>query len=183
MVVLNLNIPVSEDIDVHYQRFTHCYALSDDLLLFKNDKKKVIGNGGEVEEIPECYAVFSIKACSNLKDFEWLSKGYDITAINLSDDADENRVALFVTKTIKSKSDKADDYVQFVVDPVTFQPMSEVHSTIRDKYILVQSKEDVEAIIQEDCECKPFVDFYSSEVAKFNRDKAKAKILSNIGIF
>lgn len=164
MVVLNLTVSEDEDMDVHYQRFTHCYALTDNLLLLKNEKRG------------SC-AVFSIRDGGNITAFDWLSKGYDIDAVNLSDDVNEDKIVLHVTKTIAS--DKANDYVQFVVDPVTFQPISKVHSTIRDKYMAVQSKEDVETIIQEDSQYKKTVDLYSSEINNYSRDKAKEKLLSN----
>lgn len=166
MVVLNFDVPEDEDVDVHYQRFTHCYALSDDLFLFKNEKRS---------EEEGRYAVYSIKAGGNLKTFEWLSKGYDIDAVKLEDE----RVVLHVTKAIASE--QANDYVQFVVDPVTFQPISTVHSTLRDKYMDVQSSEEVENIIQEDLQYKEVVDLYSSEMNDYSRDKAKEKLLSNIG--
>ena len=169
MVVLNFDVSEDEDEDVHYQRFTHCYALSDDLLFFKNERCEQEG----------CYAVYSIKAGGNLKAFEWLSKGYDIEAVKLSDDVNVEKSGLHVTRTIAS--DQANDYVQFVVDPVTFQPISEVHSTLRDKYMAVQSKEEVENIIREDEQYKEVVDLYSSEINDYSRDKAKEKLLSNIG--
>ena len=166
MAVLNFNVPEDEEVDVHYQRFTHCYALTDDLLLFKNEKRS---------EQEGRYAVYSIKAGGNLKAFEWLSKGYDIEAVKLADD---EQIGLHVTKTIAS--DQANDYVQFVIDPVTFQPISKVHSTIRGKYMTVQSKEDVETIVMEDEQYKEVVDLYSSEINDYSREKAKEKLLSNI---
>ena len=166
MVVLNFDVPEDEDVDVHYQRFTHCYALTDDLLLFKNEKRS---------EEEGRYALYSIKEGGNLIDFEWLSNGYDIDAVKL----DDERTCLHVTKTIASE--QANDYVQFAVDPITFQPISKVHSTLRDKYMDVQSSEEVENIIQEDLQYKEVVDLYSSEMNDYSRDKAKEKLLSNIG--
>ena len=60
----------------------------------------------------------------------------------------EDNAVLLVTKTIEA--DTAVKYVQFLVDIFTFQPISKVYSSLREKQIAVQSKKAVESIIQDD---------------------------------
>ena len=76
------------------------------------------------------------------------------------------------------ESQQENDYVQFLVDPISFQPISCVYSTLRDQYISVQSREDVEAIIQEDYVYKSFIADYFSKVGDVQREKAREKLLS-----
>ena len=87
LCVVNLSGLEDDELDVHYQRFEHCYSLSDDFLLFKDPNKTIK------------YDVYSIKSRGNLKGFSWLSTGYDISAIDLSGDGNRN-IVLYVEKKI-----------------------------------------------------------------------------------
>ena len=94
LCVVNLSGLGDDELDVHYQRFEHCYSLSDDFLLFKDPNKTIK------------YDVYSIKSRGNLKGFSWLSTGYDISAIDLSGDGNRN-IVLYVEKKLESQQEKA----------------------------------------------------------------------------
>lgn len=171
LVVLNLSVPEDDEIDVCYERFTHCYAISDDLLLFKNETRDA-----ETGELEIYCNVYSIKEGGILEAFEWLSQGYGIDPMVISNDDNENKVVLHVIKTIEA--DKAINYVQFLVDPVTFQPISAVYSSLRRGNIAVRSKQNVESIIRDDSQYMRIFESYFSEESECIKDEAKGIVLS-----
>lgn len=123
--------------------FRTCYQLSDDLILF--NQTYFLNFEGKLYDHKS--NIYSISQNQNIQDFEWLSNGYEVTPVKLEE---ENKVALHVMKTIESKY--GNSYIQFLVDSTTFQPISEVHSTLRTDKVRVANKEEVEKVINEDIE-------------------------------
>lgn len=150
--------------------FSKCYQLNDDIMLFV--EQNLTSYQSIFQE--KRYTAYSIKKNKELKQFEWLSTGFDISAIDLSNDKSKNNIVLFAIKKLESKY--GDDYIQFRVNTKTFQPIDLLHSTLRENYIKVETKDDVLKIIDEDKKYKQIVDWYFS--GDNSRDTATKKILS-----
>ncbi len=111
------------------------YFISDDRILFAH-KKDIDG-----EKSMCCGNVYSISDNNILEEAKWLEG----SIIDMYGDK------LCIEKNIKSHKLKLNDQkLIFTVDPETFQPNSNCYSLIRDSFIEVNSKEDIDRIFSED---------------------------------
>lgn len=149
--------------------YENCYELSDDLMLFEiRHLRSSIFPTKEVKD----YSVYSLKENNELESFNWLSSGYDVTPTK----TDEGKIVLHITKELVS--DQGNDYVQFLVDSQNFEPISNVHSTLRDSYIDVSTKEDVQKIVKEDTINKTIVDSKLSSMSEQSKEQAAGELFS-----
>ena len=147
--------------------YENCYELSDDLMLFEI---KRISDYEQKQKKVKKYSVYSLKENKELESFDWLSNGYDVTPIKTDDD----KIVLHIIKELRSE--QGNDYVQFLVDSQNYKPISAVHSTLRDSYIDVSTKEDVQKLIKEDVFNKKIVDSQLSNMSKQSKKQATEEL-------
>lgn len=118
-------------------KFNDFHFISDDRILFT-----YYDNNGSYR----CKEIYSIKDNKMLEEAKWLGR-VDIDVIEDKDNP--NKITLYAKKTLYS-SILNDPKLLFAVDPETLQPKSDCYSQLRNKYIKVSSKEDIEKIESED---------------------------------
>ena len=127
----------SKLIKLFSKRFSQFYFISDDRMLFT-----YWGDAGPYR----CEGIYSIKDNSMLEEANWLKD----TIIDIyKDDENPNKIKLYIEKEIYSYK-LGDQKLIFTVDPNTLQPNSDCYSQLRDSFIKVSSKEDIDKVELED---------------------------------
>lgn len=146
------------------QIFSKFHFISDDRIMFT-----YWGKTGPYR----CKGIYSIKDNSMLEEADWL-KG-DIIDI-YKDDENPEEIRLYVEKVIFSY--KFDDQkLIFTVDPNTLQPISDCYSQLRDSFIKVNSKDDIDKIKSEDEKYIKIIDEQIQQKEREKLKKVKEKIL------
>lgn len=154
----------SKYIELFSERLSQFYFISDDRIMFT-----YWGNTGPYR----CGGIYSIKDNSMLEEANWL-KG---TAIDIYiNDENPDEIKLYVEKEIYSYRLKNQKLI-FTVDPNTLLPNSDCYSQLRDSFIKVSSKEDIDKIESAD---KKYINIIEEQIEKMEKEqlqKAKEKVL------
>jgi hypothetical protein len=154
----------SEFIKLFSERFSRFYFISDDRIMFT-----YWGNTGPYR----CGGIYSIKDNSMLEEANWL-KG---TAIDIyKDDENPDEIKLYVEKEIYSYRLNNPKLI-FTVDPNTLLPNSDCYSQLRDSFIKVSSKEDIDKIESEEQKNIKIIEEQMFQKEKEQLQKAKQKVL------
>lgn len=149
---------------VFSKRFSKFDFISDDRIMFSS-----WGNTGPYC----CIGIYSIKENKILDEAKWLNGA----AVEIYEDSDNpSKVKIYVEKKLISY--KLDNpTLSFVVDPDTLQPSSDCYSELRDSYIKVSSKDDIESIKAEDEKYIFIIKEYMYQKERERLQKVKAKLL------
>ncbi len=151
--------------EVFRSYFRKAFPLSNDILLFE------IGNREEILG----YKAYSIKQNQLLDKFQWLSSGFDIVPMK---DDESGHVTLSVTK--KLSSNQGEDYIQFLLDGSSFEPVSSVYSSLRGKDFSVQNVEDIQNLIYEDRKYIHLADRCLLDLSDTNRENTTHKMFAKL---
>lgn len=146
------------------KQFSNFYFISDDKLLFT-----YWGNSGPYR----CSGVYSIEKDCLIEEANWL-KGAVIEI--LFDKENQKIVNLYIEKEIFSYALQRQK-VLFTVDPNTLQPNSDCYSQLRDSFIKVTCKEDIDKIISDDEKSIKIIEEQIYQEKKEKLQKAKEKII------
>ena len=120
-----------------------------------------------------CGGIYSIKDNSMLEEANWL-KG---TVIDIyKDDENPEEIKLYLEKEIYSYRLNNPKLI-FTVDPNTLQPNSDCYSQLRDSFIKVNSKEDIDKITAEEQKNIRIIEEQMRQKEKEQLQKAKQKVL------
>ena len=145
-------------------KFSNFYFISDDKLLFT-----YWGNSGPYR----CSGVYSIEKDCLIEEANWL-KGAVIEI--LFDKENQKIVNLYIEKEIFSYALQKQK-VLFTVNPNTLQPNSDCYSQLRDSFIKVICKEDIDRIISDDEKSIKIIEEQIYQEKKEKLQKAKEKII------
>lgn len=144
--------------------FSQFYFISDDRIMFT-----YWGNTGPYR----CGGIYSIKDNNMLEEAKWL---YD-TAIDIHvNDANPEEIKLYVEKELYSY-ELRNQKLMFTVDPNTLQPNSDCYSQLRDSFIRISSKDDIEKIVSEDQKNIRIIEEQMHQKEREHLQKAKEKLL------
>ena len=107
--------------------------------------------------------VYSISQNANVKEAEWLR----MAEVHSNE---ENKLLLSMSALCYGD-------VIFTVNTDTFEPEGLCYSTLRDSYINISSKEELEKVIEEDKGYGSFISDYNFSLENEAKKKAKEKIL------
>lgn len=154
------------------KKFSQFHFISDDRILFT-----YWGNSGSYR----CSGVYSIQENKLLEEAKWLNGA----AVELYGEGDNlNKMKLCVEERIISHV-LQDPKLLFTVDLNTLQPNSDCYSQLRDSYIKVGSREDIETIKKEEQRYVQIIKEYIYQSEREQLKKAKSKLLvrkTNINI-
>lgn len=154
----------SEFIKTFSKKFSRFHFISDDRIMFT-----YWGNTGPYR----CGGIYSIKDNSMLEEANWL-KG---TIIDIyKDDENPEEIKLYLEKEIYSYRLNNPKLI-FTVDPNTLQPNSDCYSQLRDSFIKVNSKEDIDKITAEEKKNIRIIEEQMRQKEKEQLQKAKQKVL------
>jgi len=154
----------SEFIKTFSKRFSQFYFISDDRILFT-----YWGNTGPYR----CGGIYSIKDNSMLEKTNWIEG----TVIDIyKDDENPDEIKLYVEKEIYSYRLNNPKLI-FTVDPNTLLPNSDCYSQLRDSFIKVSSKEDIDKIESEEQKNIKIIEEQMFQKEKEQLQKAKQKVL------
>lgn len=142
--------------------FSQFYFISNDRIMFTN-----VTSGGSYH----CCGIYSIKENKILEEAKWLCN----VSVEIYDDNPDD-IKLYVEEELASYR-LHNPKLLFTVDPVTLQPNSECYSQLRDSYIKVSNKEDIESIKVDD---RKYMSIIEDEMYQKEREQlhqAKSKIL------
>ncbi len=163
--IVRYKLQESKFIELFAKRFSQFYFISDDRIMFT-----YWGNTGPYR----CGGIYSIKNNSMLEEANWL-KG---TAIDIyKDDENPEKIKLYVEKEIYSYRLRNQKLI-FTVDPNTLQPNSNCYSQLRDSFIKVSSKEDIDKIESEEKKNINIIEEQMCQKEKEKMQKAKEKVLA-----
>ena len=146
------------------KQFSNFYFISDDKLLFT-----YWGNSGPYR----CSGVYSIEKDCLIEEANWLNGA--VIEI-LFDKENQKIVNLYIEKEIFSYALQRQK-VLFTVDPNTLQPNSDCYSQLRDSFIKVTCKEDIDKIISDDEKSLKNIEEQIYQEKKEKLQKAKEKII------
>ena len=130
-----IKLDKGEKIKLFSNSFSQFHFITDDRILFSH-----WGNTGPYR----CGGIYSIKENTIIEEGKWLDrKAVDVIKDNNGD------IKIYLEEDISSYGLNSPK-VLFTVDPNTLQPNSLCYSELRDSYIKVNTKEDVNNIIAED---------------------------------
>ena len=162
--IVRYKLQKSEFMKLFAQKFSRFYFISDDRIMFT-----YWGNTGPYR----CGGVYSIKDNSMLEEANWL-KG---TAIDIyKDDENPKEIRLYIEKEIYSYRLNNQKLI-FTVDPNTLLPNSDCYSQLRDSFIKVSSKEDIDKIESEEQKNIKIIEEQMYQKEKEQLQKAKEKVL------
>lgn len=154
----------SEFIKTFSKRFSQFYFISDDRIMFT-----YWGNTGPYR----CGGIYSIKDNSMLEKANWIEG----TVIDIyKDDENPDEIKLYVEKEIYSYRLNNPKLI-FTVDPNTLLPNSDCYSQLRDSFIKVSSKEDIDKIESEEQKNIKIIEDQMFQKEKEQLQKAKQKVL------
>ena len=135
--IVRYKLQKSELMQLFSKRFSQFYFVSDDRIMFT-----CWGSVGPYR----CTGIYSIKDNVMLEEAKWL----DDTIIDVyENDENPKKITLYVEDTLSSYI-LGNYKLLFTVDPKTLQPNSDCYSQLRDDFIKVSSKEDIENIKSEE---------------------------------
>ena len=150
-------------IEVFSKRFSQFEFITDDRILFT-----YWGNAGPYRTT----GIYSIRDNTMLNNANWL----DDTVIDIYDDDETNETKLYVVKDLFSYK-LGNQKIIFMVDSNTLEPDSDCYSQLRDSFIKVDSKEDIQKIISEDKKYINIIESHIDEQVKEQIKKAKERLL------
>ena len=154
----------SEFIKIFSKRFSQFYFISDDRIMFT-----YWGNTGPYR----CGGIYSIKDNSMLEEANWIEGS--VIDIN-EDDENPDEIKLYVEKEIYSYRLNNPKLI-FTVDSNTLLPNSDCYSQLRDSFIKVSSKEDIDKIESEEQKNIEIIEQQMFQKEKEQLQKAKQKVL------
>ncbi len=141
------------------------YFISDDRIMFiycANDTSY------------RCSGIYSIKENKLLEEAKWLKfNRVDI----YEDDDNPGKIKIYVEEELISY-ELNNPILLFTVDPNTLQPNSDCYSQLRDSYIKVSSKEDIERVKSEEQEYINIIDKKIKQKEFEPLQKVKTRILT-----
>ena len=150
---------------VFEKKFSRFEFLTDDRILFtycdRGANQRISG-------------VYSISENKMLEETDWLKYSKVDSYI---DENDEGKKKLLIEKDICSLEDSP---LMFIVDSTTLEPNSSCYSSFRNKYIDVNSKEDIIKIEKEDKKLARMISDFIFEQQQKRIYDAKEKIKKNI---
>ncbi|MEE3342735.1 MAG: hypothetical protein VZS44_01435 [Bacilli bacterium] len=162
--IVRYKLQKSKFIKLFSERFSQFYFISDDRIMFT-----YWGNTGRYR----CGGIYSIKDNSMLKEANWLEG----TIIDIyKDDENPDEIKLYVEKEIYSYRLNNQKLI-FTVDPNTLLPNSDCYSQLRDSFIKVSSKEDIDKIESEEQKNIKIIEEQMYQKEKEQLQKAKQKVL------
>lgn len=141
------------------------YFISDDRIMFTyraNDASC------------RCGGIYSIKENKLLEEAKWLNM---VRVDIYEDDDNPGKIKIYVEEELPS-FELNNPILLFTVDPNTLQPNSDCYSQLRDSYIKVSSKEDIERVKSEEQEYINIIDKKIIQKEFETLQKAKTKILT-----
>lgn len=162
--IIRYKLQESKLIQLFNKKFSQFHFISDDRIMFT-----YWGNTGPYR----CNGIYSIKGNKMLEDAKWL----DGAAIDVyKDDNNPEKIKLYVEDEITSCC-LGNQKLLFNVDPDTLQPNSVCYSELRDSYLKVANREDIERIKAEDQKKIEIIGkiFFQQEQEQLK--KAKEKVL------
>ena len=146
------------------KRFDQFYFISNDRIMFTN-----WGNTGPYH----CGGIYSIKDNKILEEAKWL----DGLAIDVyRDNENPDKIMLYVEQELSSYK-LHNPKLLFTVDPNTLQPNSDCYSQLKDSFIKVNNKEDIESIKSEEQKNIRILEKQIYQQEREQLQKAKEKIL------
>ena len=164
--IVRYKLQNSNLVELFSKRFSHFYFISDDSIMFTNVKK----NGSYC-----CGGIYSIKNNTMLEEAKWLEG----TTIDVyEDDKNPKDFKLYVEKEIYSYELRNQKLV-FTVDVNTLQPNSDCYSQLRNSFISVSSKEDIDKIVFEEQKYIKIIEeqMRQQEVAKLKQAKERVLVM------
>ena len=162
--IVRYKLQQSKFIKVFEKKFSQFEFISDDRIIFNH-----WGNSGPYR----CVGIYSIKENKILEEAKWLEGA----AIDIyHDDENPEKKVLYVEEEIFSYK-LGDKKILFTVDPKTLQPSSDCYSELRNSYIPVNNKNDIDNIKSED---EASIRNLEDDIFKQKKEqlqKAKQKIL------
>ena len=162
--ICRFKLQKSEFVQLFAKEFSQFYFITDDRIMFS-----YLGNNGTYR----CGGIYSIKDNKMLEEAKWL-EGMNIDPYEVDDDPE--RKILYVEITLPSYK-LGDSKLLFTVDPETLQPNSDCYSQLRDSFIKVSDKEDIESIKLEDKKSNEIIEKQIYQQDREQLKKAKAKVL------
>lgn len=150
------------------KKFSQFHFISDDRIMFT-----YWGNTGPYR----CGGIYSIKDNKILEEAQWLD-GAAIDIYEKNNNSDE--ITLYVEETLHScKLDNPK--LLFTVDSETLQPNSVCYSQLRDSFIKINSKEDIEKIKSEERKSIRIIEeqIYQQEYEQLQKAKEKVLLRKN----
>ena len=146
------------------EQFSRFHFISDDRIMFTS-----WGRTGPYR----CSGIYSIKENKMLEETEWLNG----TAIEVYQDEDKGEQKLYVEKEISSYK-LHNPKLLFTVNANTLQPDSTCYSELRDSYIEINSKEDIEKLEKEEQKYARIIEeeLFKQELKQLHEAKEKIKI-------
>ena len=121
-----------------------------------------------------CSGIYSINENKLLEEAKWLKfNRVDI----YEDDDNPGKIKIYVEEELISY-ELNNPILLFTVDPNTLQPNSDCYSQLRDSYIKVSSKEDIERVKSEEQEYINIIDKKIKQKEFEILQKAKTRILT-----
>ncbi|MBQ7239865.1 MAG: hypothetical protein IJS56_00325 [Bacilli bacterium] len=154
----------SQPINIFSKSFNCFSFITDDRILFS-----YWGNSGPYRSS----GIYSIKDNTMLNNANWLD-GTFIKIYNSNENLNDTK--LYVEKEINSFK-IGNQKLLFVVDPNTLEPISDCYSQLRDSFIKVDSKEDIEKTITEDKRYINIIEKQIDAIEKEHIQKSKEKLL------
>ena len=154
----------SQPINIFSKSFNRFSFITDDRILFS-----YWGNTGPYRSS----GIYSIKDNTMLNNANWLD-GTFIKIYNTNENLNDTK--LYVEKEIISFK-IGNQKLLFVVDPNTLEPISDCYSQLRDSFIKVDSKEDIEKAITEDKKYINIIEKQIDAIEKEHIQKTKEKLL------
>ena len=139
---------------------------------FISDDKIIFSSWGKTGPY-RCNGIYSIKENKMLEDTKWLNEA----AIEIYQDEDSDEKKLYAEKEIISYR-LHNPKLLFTVNPDTLQPGQYCYSELRDSYIEVHNKEDIEALTEEEKKYVRIVEdeLFQQELNQLHEAKEKLKI-------
>lgn len=162
--IVRYKLQNSKFIKLFSKSFNQFYFISDDRIMFT-----YWGNTGPYL----CGGIYSINDNSILEEADWLI-GDDIEIYK--DDEKTDEIKLYVKKKLYSYRLNNPKLI-FTVDPNTLQPNSDCYSQLRDSFIKVSSKEDVNIIESEEQEYIKIIEEQMHQKEKEQLQNEKEKVL------
>ena len=154
----------SQPMNIFSKSFNRFSFITDDRILFS-----YWGNTGPYRSS----GIYSIKDNTMLNNANWLD-GTFIKIYNTNENLNDTK--LYVEKEIISFK-IGNQKLLFVVDPNTLEPISDCYSQLRDSFIKVDSKEDIEKAITEDKRYINIIEKQIDAIEKEHIQKTKEKLL------
>ena len=146
------------------KRFNQFHFINDDRIMFT-----YWGNTGPYR----CSGIYSIKDNKILEEAKWLD-GTSITVYN--DSENSNQIKLYAEEEISSYK-LNNPKLLFTINPNTLQPNSDCYSQLRDSFIKVSTKEDIENIKLEEQKTIRIIEEQLYQKEREQLKAAKQKIL------